>query len=338
MASISEQSVDKFLKMPDGALLRYQTWFPNRTHITKPRILVLQGRATAIEKLDHFIMDLCELGYEVWSFDWRGQGLSTRELGRRGYIDSYQSYLRDLHIFISTFLKNDVENHPIVFLGQSMGAHIGLRYIAENPGVVDAALMTAPMLEINTGIYSKPFARILCKMMALCGMKKQFVFGHGEYDPSIEPFAGNLVTHNQKLFYYHRRLQMERPELILGGATFQWVAATLESSRILVNEKYLKKIQVPVHLMVAEDEKVVDNRMMYKVSDWMGRCSVEVVKGSRHQLLSESPSIQKQVLESLEQLVQSCVPVLRENPVREPKPVRSLHNEKLVTKPAPKTC
>lgn len=334
----SVQLVDKFLKMPDGALLRYQTWLPPTTNPIKPRILVLQGRATAIEKMDHFIMALCQMGYEVWSFDWRGQGLSTRELGRRGYIDSYRTYLNDLHLFMNTFLKNEGEDPPIVFLGQSMGAHIGLRYMAENPGKVHAALMTAPMLEINTGIYSKSVARVVCKIMALLGLKKRFVFGHGEYDPAIEPFAGNLVTHNQKLFYYHRRLQMERPELILGGATFQWVAATLESSRILLNEKYLKKIKVPVHMMVAEDERVVDNRMLQEVSEWVGRCSVEIVKGSRHQLLSESPLIQKQVLESLEQLVQFCVPVPLGKAIKERKKVQSLSNKNLVTKPAPKTC
>jgi lysophospholipase len=338
MDNLLNQAADKFLKTPDGALLRYQTWHPLTNTDIKPRILVLQGRATAIEKLDHFIMDLCKSGYEVWSFDWRGQGLSTRELGRAGYIDSYKTYLNDLHLFITTFLKNDEEQHPIVFLGQSMGAHIGLRYMAENPGIAEAALMTAPMLEINTGIYSKRLARVICKVMKALRLNKRFVFGHGEYDPSIEPFEGNLVTHNPKLFYYHRRLQRERPELILGGATFQWVSATLDSSHILLNEKYLKKIKVPVHIMAAEDEKVVDNRMLRKVGEWMDRCSVEVVKGARHQLLSESPDIQTSVIDSLEKLVQSSVTVPLGTHTIDHKHVQSVQNKKLVPKPAPKTC
>jgi lysophospholipase len=332
------QSADKFLKTPDGALLRYQRWSPNVSSNMKTKILMLQGRATAIEKLDHFIIELCKLGYEVWGFDWRGQGLSTRELGRGGYIDSYKTYLSDLHLFINTFLKNESERYPVIFLGQSMGAHIALRYMAEYPGVAEAALLTAPMLEINTGIYPKALASTLCKLMGLLGFKKKFVFGHGEYDPSIEPFAGNLVTHNQEIFYYHRRLQMERPELVLGGATFQWVAATLESSKVLINEPYLKKIQVPVHIMAAEEEKVVDNKMLHEVSRWMKRCSVEVVKGARHQLLAESPHIQRQVLKSLEKLMQACGPFLVAKPVENHQKVRNLNKKKFITKPAPKTC
>jgi lysophospholipase len=338
MKKALSQTADKFLKTPDGALLRYQTWRPQTNTDIKPRILLLQGRATAIEKMDHFIKELCQMGYEVWSFDWRGQGLSTRELGRAGYIDSYKTYLNDLHLFMTTFLKNDEEQNPVVILGQSMGAHIGLRYMAENPGMVEAALLTAPMLEINTGIYSKSLAQVVCKLMRIFGMKKRYVFGHGEYDPSIEPFEGNLVTHNQKVFYYHRRLQMERPELILGGATFQWVSATLESSNVLLNEKYLKKIQVPVHIMAAEEEKVVDNRMLRKVGEWMERCSIEVVKGSRHQLLSEDQSIQMSVLDSLDKLVQSCVTVPLGTHSIDHKHVHSLQSKKLMTKPAPKTC
>jgi lysophospholipase len=329
---------DRYIKTADGALIRYQSWSPlTETHI-KPRILILLGRATAIEKLSHIVLKLRKMGYEVWAFDWRGQGLSTRELGRRGYIDSYETYLSDLHLFITTFLKNESRNRPTIVLGQSMGAHIGLRYMAENPGIIQAALMTSPMLEINTGIYSKRMARLICKLMRLIGCSKNYVFGHSEYDPALEPFEGNLVTHNEEIFYQHRRLQIERPELILGGATFQWVDATLESSRILLRESYLKKIQVPVHIIAAEDEKVVDNRMVQKVCEWIGSCSFEMIPGTRHQILSESHEIQERVLYSLERLRQACFPLPIVDLPMEKAASYAHVKEKLIGKPAPETC
>lgn len=338
MIEDTHHPTDKYLKTPDGALLRYQSWVPISSPQMKPRILVLQGRATAIEKLQHVIVELCDRGYEVWGFDWRGQGLSTREAGRRGYIDSYTTYLNDLHLFITTFLKNEQQSRPLLLLGQSMGAHIGLRYMAENLGVVDAALMTSPMLDINTGIYSKFMARLLCKCMFLIGCKKSYVFGHGEYDPVTEPFAGNLGTHNQEIFYQHRRLQMDRPELVLKAATFQWVDATLVSTKILLNEKYLKRIQAPVHIIAAEEEKVVDNTMLQKVCEWISNCSLEVIEGARHQLLSESPHIQEHVISSLERLVETCFPIHHTVTSTEKIPVCETKRQKMVTKATPEVC
>jgi len=333
-----DQPADKYLKTSDGALIRYNSWTPLTEQIIKPRILILQGRAASLEKFQHVVVNLRQLGYEVWAFDWRGQGLSTRELGRKGYIDSYATYLNDLHLFITTFLRNSQDSRPLMLLGQSMGAHIGLRYMAEYEGMIDAALMTSPMLDIKTGIYPKMIARFLCKLMYVIGCRKSYVFGHGDYDPAVEPFEGNLSTHNQEIFYQHRRLQMERPELVLGGATFQWVDATLESSKILLNENYLSKIKVPVHIFAAEEEKVVDNTMLQNVCTWMESCSLEVVEGARHQLLSEAPHIQRRVLDVLEQLAHSCFPLSPSDVASERATMRSLKKRKVITKPAPEVC
>ncbi len=125
-----QRVIDKYLKTPDGALLRYRHWKPLTTSDIKPTVLILPGRATSLEKFENVIATLRERGYGVWIFDWRGQGLSTREAGKRGYIKDYQIYLDDLDLFIRTFLKTDYLKRPVMVLGQSMGAHVGLRYMS----------------------------------------------------------------------------------------------------------------------------------------------------------------------------------------------------------------
>jgi Lysophospholipase len=292
---------DKYLKTPDGALLRYKMWRPLTHSDIKPRIVLLQGRATFIEKVDHIIEHLRLQGFEVWTFDWRGQGLSTREVGRRGYIKNYDQYLSDLNLFVRKFLKNDLNKRPVIFLGHSMGGHIGLRYMAENPGVISGAVMTAPMLDINTGICSKKMARILSRGLSYLGFGKSYVFGHGDYNPVTEPFEGNLLTRSQEMFYHHRQQQMELPEAVLGGATFGWVAATCKSIDILMNKAYLSRIQEPVKIYIAGDDRVVDNARLQEVCSWLPCCEVEIFEGARHQLLSEVEEIQHHIYEGIDQ-------------------------------------
>jgi lysophospholipase len=298
-------SSDKYLKTSDGALLRYKVWKPTTPSDIKPRLLLLQGRATFIEKFTHFVNQLRAQGYEVWTFDWRGQGLSTRETGRAGYIDTYATYLKDLDFFIKTFLKNESLNRPLLALGQSMGAHILLRYMVERPNIVDGAVLAAPMFELNTGIYSKSLAKGMVWFFSRLGMGKHFVFGHEAYDPATEPFEGNLLTHNPDLFYYHRHIQMDRPELVLGGVTFGWVKATLDSMDVMLNPAYLGRISKPIHIYTADDEHVVDNSRIQEICSWMPNCRVETIPESRHQLLAESINVQSHIAQGIDDFVNS---------------------------------
>jgi lysophospholipase len=297
-------TLDKYLKTPDGALLRYRHWKPTTTSDIKPHVLLLPGRATALEKLDAAVEILRERGYGVWALDWRGQGLSTREAGKRGYIQSYEIYLRDLDLFIRNFLKTDYVRRPVVMLAHSMGGHIGLRYMAENPGIIDGAVLTAPMLDINTGLYSRHLARWLSNFMVRLGFGKSYVYTQGDYNPVTQPFEGNILTHNQEAFYYHRHLQIANPDIVVGGVTFGWIKATLDSIENLNSPQKLGQINVPVKIYAAGEERVVDNTRIEQIVDWIPQCELEIIQGARHELLAEVISVKTRIFNGFDRFVQ----------------------------------
>ena len=308
MGQFTMQSKDLYLRVEDNILLRFQHFLPKNKLNNKPNILILEGRGTFIEKSSHTIKRLQNDGYEVWVFDWRGQGLSTRIVGRRGYVDNYNSYLRDLDCFIKTFLKNSNNNAPLVVLGQSMGAHICLRYINENPGMIDGAILTAPMLEINTGIYSKKIASLLSKTMCLLGASKQFVFGQGEYNQITEAFEGNVLTRNREMFYKHKQLCIDRPELVVGGVTYGWVDATMRSSKKLLNAHSLHAIDIPINVYAAENDRVVKNDMLYYIERHIKNILVEVIPNARHVLLCETEDVQNLIHNGINDFISSNFP------------------------------
>lgn len=304
--SFETKAVDQFLKLPSGSILRYKFWSPAVN--PKPiHVLMLQGRGTSIEKSEHFINKLVDQGYTVWSFDWRGQGRSTRSAGRRGYIDSYKTYLDDMGYFVENLVLPDLGKNLLVLMGHSMGGHIGLRFLAENPGIFQAALLAAPLMDLATGIYPKPVARMLTNVMCKLGLDKAYIFGHGQYDPRTEPFEGNLITRNSANFYEMRRIQQENPDLIVGGATFGWVGATMASTDVLMRPDYLGRVTVPIHLMTAGDEQIIDNQRVQLACGWMKRCSLEVIKGAKHQLFSETDDVQAHILRVFNRLVEALV-------------------------------
>lgn len=295
------QSTIHYMIASDGAKIRVGHWTPEK-HLsqsllketahynddTKGTVVIMQGRASFIEKFEEVIEGLLAKGHEVWAFDWRGQGLSSRMTSNRhqGYIDSYDTFLRDFHQLMIQEIKPR-QKGPLVALGQSMGAHVLLRYLSEYPGYFDAAVLTSPMLDLITGGYPKPLARAIARMGGYLGLAQQYVFGHGDYEPWREPFEDNLLTHNREIFFKHRRLQIENPLLSIGGVTFGWLKATFDSIETLLNKEYLERITTPILVIAAGEEMVVDNTPLYQVCEWLKDCRLKVYDGARHQILNE---------------------------------------------------
>ncbi|HPG03918.1 MAG TPA: alpha/beta hydrolase, partial [Rhodoblastus sp.] len=83
----------------DGALLRIARWSPEPASLGQGSlgtICVFTGRGEFIEKYFETIAELVERGFDVVAMDWRGQGLSARELPDRfkGHVDDFDMFER----------------------------------------------------------------------------------------------------------------------------------------------------------------------------------------------------------------------------------------------------
>ncbi len=279
-----------YFQTSDGARLRYTYW-PSQKSIEHCRgtVVIFQGRGSFIEKFISIACELTRQGFHVWAFDWRGQGLSTRLLKdrRRGYINSYETYLSDFHdLFVDIIAPKSVG--PLIILGQSMGSHLALRYLVKHPDSFNAAVLTAPMLDLNTGGYSNRIARFFVRGMCRLGLGHLYVPGHHQYDPSCEPFEGNMLTHDRISFMAHRNFLKKNPNLLIGGVTFGWVNASFDSIAYLNQPEILGHITCPVLTITAGNEVIVDNRHVPKYVSWLPKGDYLNYEGARHQLLSES--------------------------------------------------
>ncbi len=304
-----------YYETSDGTKIRYGFWASNNLCLQNgyPKTVVLfQGRASFIEKFDVIIEGLLRRGFNVWAFDWRGQGLSSRMLDERhkGHIDTYETYLKDAHELLQEKILPNIYG-PLIVLGQSMGSHLALRYMSDYPGVFDMAILTAPLLDLNTGGYSKNLARIISQVACRLGLGQAFVMGHDIYDPTREPFEGNMLTHNRAAFFHHRLMQKNNPELSVGGVTYQWVDATFQSIDVLMNAEKMSKITAPVMVISAGEEVVVDNSRAAQAAAWLPSGIYKVYPHARHQILSEIPEIMQQFWRDFEGFIAQHLNYLR---------------------------
>lgn len=280
-----------WLVTSDGVRLRYGRW-----SVPKPRAIavVLTGRNEFIEKYDEVARELTQRNFEVWSLDWRGQGLSTRALPQRerGYVASFVYYLSDLRAFLRIVRQSS--KLPLMVFGHSMGGHVALRYMHDFPDAIDAAVLTAPMIDMTTRRYPPGLAKLIAEVAVVTRFATRYAPSMRDYDPKRDLFDGNDATSDRGRFERRVRLLSENPQLRLGGVTFGWVAAAYRSIVIAQAPQYLAGITTPLLIFAAGDDRVVNTEAIFEAQKAMRDCRVVMLDGSRHEVMQENDTVRGQ--------------------------------------------
>src|SRR3954469_11771785 len=145
-----------------GAGLYAETFLPKGS---QPRgvVVVTHGYAEHCGRYREVAHVIVDAGWAAITYDCRGHGKSP---GDRGYIDSFETYVSDLHAIIAA-ARQLVPGVPVVLLGHSHGSLITLRALAgDSPPDVKAAIVSSPYLAIKLAVpsWKKLLARVASKI------------------------------------------------------------------------------------------------------------------------------------------------------------------------------
>ncbi|HSI04474.1 MAG: alpha/beta fold hydrolase [Myxococcota bacterium] len=273
----------------DGVRLRYGRW-----QVDKPKAVavILTGRNEFVEKYDEIARELNERQFDVWTLDWRGQGMSTRALPnrQRGYVASFAWYLSDLRAFLQR-IEETTPDLPRFIFGHSMGGHITLRYLHDFPESVTAAVVTAPMIDMTTRRFPPGLARVVVELGMLSRLAHRYIPGMRDYDPSEDLFDTNENTSDRDRFERRVRLLSENPELLLGGVTFGWLDAAFRSIALLQRPEYLRAVTTPLLMFAAMDDRVVNTSAIEHAARDLPNCQLVHLHGSRHEVMHENDRV-----------------------------------------------
>lgn len=154
---------DGYIESYDSTAIYYRTY---RIPQAKAAIVISHGFCEFAEKYKEVIYYFLKNGYSVYVPEHRGHGYSDRIVvdGEKVHIEDYEQYVQDLHCFVKNVVEL-TEKRKILFC-HSMGGAIGVRYLEEFPLTFDAAILSAPMLGMNTGKYPKWLAKVTADFSA----------------------------------------------------------------------------------------------------------------------------------------------------------------------------
>jgi lysophospholipase len=289
-----------------GARLRYACW--NAPGTARGSVVLVQGRAEFIEKYAMEVVgEFLARGFAVWAADLAGQGLSSRPLQDhdKGHIDDFATYVADLGLFVQSVVA-PAAPRPLVLLCHSTGGQVGLRYLAERGrGPFAAALFTSPM----TGLPKAWLIRTALALFRLLpGADTRYAPRTGPYDPAGRDFAKNDVTHDERRYRFSDRWFASDPRLKLGGPTVGWLHQALRSFKVLDAPGVLERIDLPVLVLTAGEDTVVDTSTHAKLVARIKGARHLAIAGSRHEIMMETDAIRAQFWQAFDRLAKDILP------------------------------
>lgn len=295
---------EHWLEGRGGVKIRVMT-APATRSPARGSVIVAPGRTEFIEKYFEVVRELQDRGFSVFCIDWRGQGLSGREVqnGQKGHFSTFDDPVNDL----STALKLLAPQLPRPYIGlaHSMGGGILLRALQTRRVELDAAAFCAPMWGVaNLNKMAKRFTRFMVSIGA-----------GGLYAPGVEKkwkresFKRNQVTHDKQRHKRTQALIMEEPRLALAGPTNGWVAAAADVLDAFRQPGAFVHVRIPILVASAGEEMLVDNASHEAVAAQLADVRHIQVPGARHEILMEKDEFRTQFWAAFDQLADRVAPV-----------------------------
>jgi lysophospholipase len=261
-------------------------------------LVILPGKSESFLKYAELIYDLRDCGYSLYLMDHRGMGLSggmlDDDLGKT-HVERFGDYLLDLKTFTETIVHARTHARRVV-LGHSMGGTVALRFLEMYPGVFDAAILSAPMLQIITDPLPEPVAFLFRALTSWAGLGTRYCPGHGPWEPGT--FQGNRFTHSavrwslweESLIPSHRFAGM-------GGATVRWLHESMRAASAA--RENASHVHGPVLLFQAGLDALVKPEGQDETCRDLRDCVRVVFAEAHHEILMERDEIRDQALERI---------------------------------------
>lgn len=273
----------------DGARLRWG-YLPAGT--TRDCILV-GGFMEFVEKYFETARDFQVRRFNVWCLDWRGQGRSTRSKDRpsRPAARNYDQDAEDLAHFITAVSPRE---NRCLLVAHSMGGAISLLTFRGHTTLVDAAILSAPMLGLNTGNVPRWIARLLARGMTAAGYGDVFVPGAGPWPNaaprppdgsrvSSDPLRGTLLD---AWFTAHEDLRLD-------GPTYAWLDAAFALTARTGDGTLLSQVHTPILMGSAGQDLLVDPAAHLRAATLLPNCRLVTFAAAKHELFQETDAIRE---------------------------------------------
>ncbi|WP_331012517.1 alpha/beta hydrolase [Sphingomonas sp.] len=271
----------------DGGRLRAFAWRQRDGTAVRGQLLFQTGRADFAEKYLETLAHWHARGWNVAGFDWRGQGGSQQPAGE---IPDLATMLSDLRDFVRAWRGQG--SGPHVAIGHSMGGHLLLRMMVEDSGAIDAAVLVAPMLALNSRPLPSWIASRIARLACAIGQGHRAVWNTGAGAAGRQArLTGDADRYSDELYWMARN-----PGFAVQPPRWDWLAEAYAANARLARRGVLERIAVPILLIGATQDRLVDADAIRSAAARLPQAEIMMRADAAHELLREVDPVRNAVL------------------------------------------
>ncbi|TAL83304.1 MAG: alpha/beta hydrolase [Beijerinckiaceae bacterium] len=276
----------------DGVVLRIARWSAGSA--SRGTIAILPGRAEFIERYFETVGELLERRFDVVVMDWRGQGLSERQLRdhRKGHVDDFDLYQADLTALAESVLEPFCPK-PWFALGHSMGGAILIAQARAGLSPFSRIVVTTPMIAL-AHLRFRRLTAFCVECLDILGFGGAYVPGVRRKPVFLQSFSQTALTSDEAR---HRRtadIVRAAPDLALGAPTIGWTNAAFRLMRQFEDADYARRTLTPILVMAAGADRLVDTSAIETFASRLKAGHCITLPYARHEILMERDAFRAQ--------------------------------------------
>jgi len=260
------------------------------------RLLFAGGRGDFIEKYLEAYGHWHARGWNVTAFDWRGQGASRGDI-QGGNVASFDLLIDDLAALIADL--GGERAGPYCAVAHSMGGHLLLRTLAERKPALDAAVLVAPMIRVNSAPLSPLVAPWITEFMCRVGRSAVPVWKpaarvHPPGSRRQHILTASAERYSDELWWWE-----QEPGFNLGGPSWGWMRAAFRSAAAF-RPSTLAGVEVPVLLIGTDRDRLVSAEAVRDAARWLPRAELKMYPDAAHEILREADPVRLDALATID--------------------------------------
>lgn len=263
-------------------------------------VVFLTGRTEYLEKVAIPAEQFVQRGYSVISLDWRGQGLSSRQISPalKGHVRDFAEFQTDLDALLASDQARALTG-PRLLVAHSMGGCIAAQAM-NRPALrktLSGAILSAPMLGIEMHPIMRIAAWVTLKIANFLNKLDCWPpFGDVKTPYVLTEPDDNVLTSDEDVMNWMVHVAKEHPESSIAAPTLRWFSAATAAMKSVAG---FAPPNLPILCILGCDERVVDPKAVRKGAKRMAAKLVEI-KHAQHELFIECQDLRDQAWEAVD--------------------------------------
>lgn len=252
---LEERKTEKYLEREPGKKIFVTAY---RADAPKAVVVISHGFTESIPKYEEPVYYFLNQGYHVVIPEHCGHGKSYRLVEDKSlvHVDGYERYVQDL-LYVIRDTKKAYPALSLVLFGHSMGGGIAAQTASEAPELIDALVLSSPMIRPLTGDIPWKVTMAITDLMCLLGRATDYVAGQKPF-AATETFEDSSSLSRGRFEYYYQNLKRKDPLYQTSAASYGWLRQAARLTRQLLTRSY-QYLTMPILLTQAGRDAFVSN-------------------------------------------------------------------------------